>query len=269
MDSVCVNPYHYIRDVSLGVDLAALTLHHAQQQAMYNSSNSHEGGDGSRHDWTSSQGYPPSQAPGYYYNNYNMPPSYPQPSHEGPPQVSQMPHEVVYAHQQTPGWHHQVTQKSTLEYGKPATQDTSKGPIDSSERRFINPSPERKPDYRPTLEESTSAQSSSSKIALSLDASTEPPVSRSALPEHWCSITYHELDAPVGETFKAPTKGCPNVQIDGYLEQNDPTRFCLGALNNVQSSKCVETVTKVKLHIGKGILLEKFGKYVTYEFLFV
>ena len=36
VDSVCVNPYHYIRDVSLGVDLAALTLHHAQQQAMYN-----------------------------------------------------------------------------------------------------------------------------------------------------------------------------------------------------------------------------------------
>ena len=95
-----------------------------------------------------------------------------------------------------------------------------------------------------------------------LDASSEPPVSRSALPEHWCSITYHELDSPVGESFKAPTKGCPNVQIDGYLEQNDPTRFCLGALNNVQSSKCVETVTKVKLHIGKGILLEKFGKYI-------
>ena len=57
VDSVCVNPYHYIRDVSLGnfilffvdifeksknddfkhflyigVDLAALTLHHQQQQ---------------------------------------------------------------------------------------------------------------------------------------------------------------------------------------------------------------------------------------------
>ena len=61
VDSVCVNPYHYIRDVSLGVDLAALTLHHAQQQAMYNS---HEGEDSSRQDWNSSQGYPPSQAPG-------------------------------------------------------------------------------------------------------------------------------------------------------------------------------------------------------------
>ena len=131
--------------------------------------------------------------------------------------------------------------------------------------RFINPSPERKPEYnnRLTLEESTTTtQSSSSKIELSLlNDSSEPPVSRSALPEHWCSITYHELDSPVGESFKAPTKGCPNVQIDGYLEQNDPTRFCLGALNNVQSSKCVETVTKVKLHIGKGILLEKFGRF--------
>ena len=26
VDSVCVNPYHYIRDVSLGVDLSALSL---------------------------------------------------------------------------------------------------------------------------------------------------------------------------------------------------------------------------------------------------
>ena len=134
VDSVCVNPYHYIRDVSLGVDLAALTLHHAQQQAMYNA---HEGGgDCSRQDWNSSQGYPSSQPPGnfdnvylcltsptiylfiyvlctkigYYYNNYNLPPSYPQPSHGGPPQVPQMPHEVVYGHQHPPGWHHQVEQ---------------------------------------------------------------------------------------------------------------------------------------------------------------
>ena len=37
-----------------------------------------------------------------------MPSSYPQPSHGGPPQVSQMPHEVVYDHQQPAGWHHQV-----------------------------------------------------------------------------------------------------------------------------------------------------------------
>ena len=68
VDSVCVNPYHYIRDVSLGVDLAALTLHHAQQQAMYNA---HEGGgDCSRQDWNSSQGYPSSQPPGNFDNVY-------------------------------------------------------------------------------------------------------------------------------------------------------------------------------------------------------
>ena len=33
-DFVCVNPYHYFRDTSLGVDLAALTLHHAQQRVL-------------------------------------------------------------------------------------------------------------------------------------------------------------------------------------------------------------------------------------------
>ena len=34
-DFVCVNPYHYFRDTSLGVDFAALALHHAQQAIMY------------------------------------------------------------------------------------------------------------------------------------------------------------------------------------------------------------------------------------------
>ena len=71
VDSVCVNPYHYIRDVSLGnyiffwlilffrkvqkrffyfflnvgVDLAALTLHHQQQQqaALYQTEDNSRG----------------------------------------------------------------------------------------------------------------------------------------------------------------------------------------------------------------------------------
>jgi len=32
VDSVCVNPYHYHRDVSLGVDMSALTLHQGKSQ---------------------------------------------------------------------------------------------------------------------------------------------------------------------------------------------------------------------------------------------
>ena len=70
VDSVCVNPYHYIRDVSLGVDLAALTLHHVQQQAMF--TNNHE----ENHEWNSSNQTPVYHPPGYYYNNYNLPPTY-------------------------------------------------------------------------------------------------------------------------------------------------------------------------------------------------
>ena len=60
VDSVCVNPYHYIRDVSLGVDLAALTLHHAQQQAMYNANQDEN------NEWNTTPNPPGYQPPGYY-----------------------------------------------------------------------------------------------------------------------------------------------------------------------------------------------------------
>jgi hypothetical protein len=44
------------------------------------------------------------------------------------------------------------------------------------------------------------------------------PVSKLPLPQHWCSITYYELDVQVGEIFKVPTS-CKFVNVDGYVEQ--------------------------------------------------
>ena len=43
-DFVCINPYHYFRDTSIGVDWAALTLHHAQQQILMYGGRSQVGG---------------------------------------------------------------------------------------------------------------------------------------------------------------------------------------------------------------------------------
>ena len=73
------------------------------------------------------------------------------------------------------------------------------------------------------------------------------PVSRSPMPEFWCSISYFELDVQVGEIFKvrsslnssatskdSSTSSYGNyVVVDGYVAQHDKRRLCLGALSNV------------------------------------
>ena len=61
----------------------------------------------------------------------------------------------------------------------------------------------------------------------------------------------------MGESYKASSRGCPIVQVDGYVEQSDPSRFCLGALSNVQRKEVSEVTM---LHIGKGVQLELEGE---------
>ena len=84
--------------------------------------------------------------------------------------------------------------------------------------------------------------------------SSNEPVSRQPPPDHWCSITYFELDVQVGEPFKAKQS---LITVDGYVEQNDDKRFCVGGLSNVQRKECSEIT---RLHIGKGVTLEKVGE---------
>ena len=80
------------------------------------------------------------------------------------------------------------------------------------------------------------------------------PVSRQPPPDFWCSITYFELDVQVGEPFKATNDF---IAVDGYFEQNDKSRFCVGALTNVQRKEVSETT---RLYIGKGVTLELVGE---------
>eukprot|EP00800_Vazella_pourtalesii_P019366 TRINITY_DN6540_c0_g3_i1.p1 TRINITY_DN6540_c0_g3~~TRINITY_DN6540_c0_g3_i1.p1 ORF type:complete len:590 (+),score=-4.71 TRINITY_DN6540_c0_g3_i1:34-1803(+) len=72
-------------------------------------------------------------------------------------------------------------------------------------------------------------------------------------PEYWCSISYFELESQVGELFKVPSLSS-HVIIDGYV---DPApagdRFCLGRLSNVHRNSETD---RVRLHIGRGIKLE-------------
>ncbi|VDN01170.1 unnamed protein product [Thelazia callipaeda] len=71
------------------------------------------------------------------------------------------------------------------------------------------------------------------------------------VPDHWCSISYYELDTQIGETFRV-RKDRSEVIIDGGVNPAGAKlgRFCLGALSNVHRSEASE---KARLHIGKGV----------------
>uniref|UniRef100_A0AAF5PS08 Mothers against decapentaplegic homolog n=2 Tax=Wuchereria bancrofti TaxID=6293 RepID=A0AAF5PS08_WUCBA len=53
------------------------------------------------------------------------------------------------------------------------------------------------------------------------------------IPDHWCSISYYELDTQIGETFRV-RKDRTEVVIDGGVNPAGAKhgRFCLGALSN-------------------------------------
>ncbi|KAJ1210779.1 mothers against decapentaplegic homolog 4 [Lissotriton helveticus] len=84
----------------------------------------------------------------------------------------------------------------------------------------------------------------------------QTPISNHPAPEYWCSIAYFEMDVQVGETFKVPSN-CPIVTVDGYVDPSGGDRFCLGQLSNVHRTEAIE---RARLHIGKGVQLECKGE---------
>ncbi|CAF90457.1 unnamed protein product [Tetraodon nigroviridis] len=108
----------------------------------------------------------------------------------------------------------------------------------------------------------------------------QPPISNHPAPDYWCSIAYFEMDVQVGETFKVPSS-CPVVTVDGYVDPSGGDRFCLGQLSNVHRTEAIERARSVtppsadgwlrfrpftplftppRLHIGKGVQLECKGE---------
>ena len=72
-------------------------------------------------------------------------------------------------------------------------------------------------------------------------------------PDYWCTISYFELESQVGELFKVPSSSS-HVIIDGYVDPAPAgNRFCLGRLSNVHRNSETD---RVRLHIGRGIKLE-------------
>ena len=73
--------------------------------------------------------------------------------------------------------------------------------------------------------------------------------------DHWCRISYNELDVQVGEVFKVRANQ-PIITIDGFVNPSASNRFCLGRLSNVHRGEMSE---KARVHIGKGVQLERFN----------
>lgn len=69
--------------------------------------------------------------------------------------------------------------------------------------------------------------------------------------EHWCRITYAELNQKIGEPFKGSS---PEVIVDGFTDPSvHNRRFSLGVLSNINRNSTIEMTRRA---IRRGVCLE-------------
>uniref|UniRef100_A0A6I8P5D0 Mothers against decapentaplegic homolog n=1 Tax=Ornithorhynchus anatinus TaxID=9258 RepID=A0A6I8P5D0_ORNAN len=232
-DSVCVNPYHYERVVSPGIDLSGLTLQSSAPSSMLVK-------DEYVHDF---EGQPSLSTEGHSIQTIQHPPSnrassetYSTPAMLAPSEsnatsTTNFPNIPVASTSQPPSI-------LTGSHSDGLLQIAS-GPQPGQQQNGFAAQPATY-HHRPVHNE----------LAF------QPPISNHPAPEYWCSIAYFEMDVQVGETFKVPSS-CPIVTVDGYVDPSGGDRFCLGQLSNVHRTEAIE---RARLHIGKGVQLECKGE---------
>ncbi|XP_059142967.1 mothers against decapentaplegic homolog 4-like isoform X4 [Physella acuta] len=254
-DSVCINPYHYERVVSPGIDLSGLSLHHAvphipcpgpparlvkdeysSSASMSISEHAQLGGD------TQTVQHPPADSflhmPGTSGMN-----SHPSPMGVGVPTPPTHPPQVVRSNSQGHG-----------HASMPA--DSYSRPVHNQANLRHYPQASAGPWAESTTPPYSQAMSYWNNGQMQADMASMAPLTNQPPPEYWCTQTYFELDQQVGETFKVPYS-VKTVTVDGYTDPSSIDRFCLGQLSNVHRTEASE---RARLHIGKGVSLDYRGE---------
>ncbi|XP_051891992.1 mothers against decapentaplegic homolog 4 isoform X1 [Pristis pectinata] len=274
-DSVCVNPYHYERVVSPGIDLSGLTLQSSGPTSLLVK-------DEFVNDYVQVEGPPPlMNTEGHSLQTIQHPPSTRQPteSYSGPamltpaepstPSTTNFPSIPVATTSQPsnmlPVNHSdgliQIAsgpQQTTQQNGFPAQPATyhHNSTTTWTGNRTATFTPNMPHHQNGHLQHHTPIHHTGHYWAVHNELAYQPPISNHPVPEYWCSIAYFEMDVQVGETFKVPSS-CPVVTVDGYVDPSGGDRFCLGQLSNVHRTEAIE---RARLHIGKGVQLECKGE---------
>ena len=256
-DSVCVNPYHYERVVSPGIDLSGLSIQ--QNYGMVKNDDDYRmmaGMDVDREAQTIAH-HPQWPGPPLGARPVPHPPGLhpPQPPQTAGPSSSTATSPLSVA---TPPFRQNGSGGPGMLPG-----DGGLSPI-SPPLTGVYPSPGQQQGsggatVSYTERDGRVGSDGQAWPALSSSRIVEPPpgpVSTLLMPEFWCSIGYFELDTQVGEIFKVPSAWHHTV-VDGYVDPSGGNRFCLGALSNVHRTEASE---KARLHIGKGIQLDLMGE---------
>ncbi|XP_072400229.1 mothers against decapentaplegic homolog 4-like [Diabrotica undecimpunctata] len=271
-DSVCVNPYHYERVVSPGIDLSGLTLQSGTPRlvkdeytpgAVAGNSMDIDGDIAIKFSQTI-QHHPPQQ--NFTISGLQSPPTSQNPVQQPiPPEP--IPQNLTNNSPVSP--HIQQNEFSNTN-NTTVVASNNNGTVSSTQstntigQNFTGASGTwngsntltytqsmQPPDNRThTAYWISSPNQINSEVSIGGLLSTQPA------PEYWCSVAYFELDTQVGETFKVPSN-CPNVTVDGYVDPSGGNRFCLGALSNVHRTEHSE---RARLHIGKGVQLDLRGE---------